>query len=175
MRDSSWRGPPVPRRPAAFPTSRPLLDSALLAPIQGFLHRLLDQPAQEARFRFGVEALGESLRLEDRLGESRDSSHEDQIRITPLGRFVVSELVGTFVYADAVVVDTPITDGSVRAATKDETTIVARVERCRAFKKYLDDCSAALRDADATSFWADVSKALEADINRVTERIGART
>ncbi len=113
--------------------------------------------------------------VEDRLGESRDSAHEDQIRITPLGRFVVSELVGTFVYADAVVVDTPITDGSVRAATKDETTIVARVERCRTFKKYLDDCSAALRDADATSFWADVSKALEADIDRVTERIGART
>lgn len=112
--------------------------------------------------------------VEDRLGESVFSSGQDQVRVTSLGRFVVSDLVGSFVYADAVVVDTPITDAATRASIKDETTIESRVARCRLFKKYLDACSAALRDADANAYWKGVSDALEADIRSVSASLGPR-
>lgn len=112
--------------------------------------------------------------VEDRLGENMFVAQQDQVRITALGRFVVSDLVRTFEYADAVVVDTPITDSFVRAKIKDEHTIEARVTRCRLFKQYLDSCSAALRDADATSLWTDVSNALDADTDRVIARLSPR-
>lgn len=110
---------------------------------------------------------------EDRLGEDLDASEQDQVRITSLGRFVVSELIGTFAYVDAVVVDTPITDASTRGCVRDEIAIMDRVARCRKFKEYLDSCSTALRDADALMFWSAVSSALEADLQRVAENSAA--
>lgn len=112
--------------------------------------------------------------VEDRLGESVFASTNDDIRITPLGKFVVAELMGTFVYLDAVLVDTPITDRVLRTHLHDEFSIDARVVRARAFKSYLDECAGAIRDADATSFWKGISEALAADISRVIANVGGK-
>jgi len=123
----------------------------------------------------GVAWLLKKKCLEDRLGENEIASPQDQIRITSLGKFIVSELIGTFVYLDAVVVDTPISDVKVRGAIQDEQTIESRLSRGRLFKDYLDACSAALRDADAESFWRSVSDSLTADMNRVKANLGGRS
>lgn len=122
----------------------------------------------------GVAWLLKAKCLEDRLGENVFSSIQDQVRITSLGKFIVSELIGTFVYIDAVVVDTPIADANVRLTIQDEHTIEARVSRGRAFKRYLDACSAAVRDADAASFWKAVSDSLDVDMDRVNASLGGR-
>ncbi len=118
----------------------------------------------------GVEWLLKTKCVEDHLGENVSASLQDQVRITSLGKFVVGELIGTFAYLDAVVVDTPITNAKARAAIKDEDTIEARVMRGRTFKQYLDECAKAIRDVDATAFWNTISNSMDADLNRVTIR-----
>lgn len=122
----------------------------------------------------GVSWLLKKECLEDKLGESVFSSLQDQVRVTSLGKFIVSELIGTFVYLDAVVVDTPIADAKVRLTIQDEHKIEARVSRGRVFKRYLDACAAGVRDADAASFWKSVSDSLDADMDRVNASLGVR-
>ena len=112
--------------------------------------------------------------VEDKLGENLFVSLQDEVRITSLGKFIVSDLIKTFVYLDAVVVDTPIADDNVRAEIRDERTIKARVSRGRTFKQYLDTCAKAIRDNDASSFWRTVSDSLDADMDRVTSSAHGR-
>lgn len=116
----------------------------------------------------GLYWLLKSKCVEDRLGENLFTPLQDQVRITSLGKFVVADLIGTFVYLDAVVVDTPITDAKVRATIHDEHTIENRVLRGRKFKQYLDECATTIRDADAAAFWKSTSDLLDADMIRVT-------
>lgn len=112
--------------------------------------------------------------MEDRFGEHGLTPLQDNLRITPLGKFAVAELLGTFAYIDAVVVDTPVTDAIARAAIKDEGNIEARIQRGRVFKRYLDGCASAIRDADAAAFWKAVSDSLDVDINRVAASASSR-
>lgn len=124
--------------------------------------------------RTGVAWLLKTKCVEDRLGDNLFEPLRDQVRITPLGKFLIAELIGTFAYIDAVVVDTPIVDSSVRASIHDELAIDNRVVRGRAFKRYLDECASGIRDADTAAFWKTVSDSLDADFNRVTASASGR-
>jgi hypothetical protein len=103
--------------------------------------------------------------------ESRDFDEDapvlgDEIRITSLGSYHVSFLVRRFIYHDAVVVDTPILNDTIRSKMRDVRLPLERVERVRAFVRYLDDAAESLSHSDARRLWSDISKAL---VNNVTD------
>jgi hypothetical protein len=95
-----------------------------------------------------------------------------EVRITPLGRFMLSGMVGWFTYADAVIIDTPIVDPEVRVKIRDEQAIIARLERCRVFREYLDACAAELRDTEAKLYWSGISDALASDVDNIARSLG---
>ena len=137
-------------------------------PAKGVVEYLCQLGFSQDTAQVGVDWLLKTKCAEDKLGENGLPSMQDQVRITSLGKFVVSELIRTFVYVDAVVVDTPITDANVRRTIQDEHAIEDRVVRGRIFKRYLDACASAVRDADAASFWRSVTDSLGEDIDRVS-------
>jgi hypothetical protein len=91
----------------------------------------------------------------------------DEIRITALGRYHVTSLVDTFVYLDAIVIDTPILDTTVRASIRDVQTIRDRLRRGRDFLRYLDSCAEHLRDADAKRIWLETHTRIASDITDI--------
>jgi hypothetical protein len=60
------------------------------------------------------------------------------LRATPTGVYHIERLAGEFQYLDAVVVDTPILDGPVRALIGDVKTFNQRLDRAEIFARYLD-------------------------------------
>jgi hypothetical protein len=75
------------------------------------------------------------------------SDSNDTIKITSLGRYHAVSLVKTFNYMDAVTVDTPVIDDSVRQKIQDVFPIRERLERCKLFLRYLDDSSRTMNDS----------------------------
>lgn len=59
-------------------------------------------------------------------------------RITNVGAYMHKEMITQFSYLDAVVVDTPILDPSVRSTLNDSRSIEDRLDRAKIFKTYLD-------------------------------------
>jgi hypothetical protein len=90
-----------------------------------------------------------------------------ELRITALGRYHITALVRTFVYLDAVVVDTPILDAQVRRGIADVTELRPRLSRARAFLRYLNQSAQELHDGNAIALWNDVHDAIESDIRRL--------
>ncbi|MBC8874587.1 MAG: hypothetical protein H8E44_34550 [Planctomycetes bacterium] len=74
------------------------------------------------------------------------------IRITNLGRYTINDVIYTFDYHGAVVVDTPILDEKKRAVIRDVFPIRRRLDRGDAFVDYLRSASRAVQDADAVRF-----------------------
>ncbi len=62
----------------------------------------------------------------------------DRCRLTQLGAYVLNRLLRSFVYYDAVVVDTPILSDEVRPLMLDARSISQRLERGDIFLKYLN-------------------------------------
>lgn len=94
-------------------------------------------------------------------------------RITTVGAYTYKRLIGTFVYVDAVIVDTPIVDREVGAKLDDVRDVEDRLERARIFIAYLDTQWKRI-GADGLPFaWADMRDALMGDIERA-ERSAAR-
>jgi hypothetical protein len=75
------------------------------------------------------------------------------LRITPLGRFHIFSLLPMFQYLDAIIIDTPIIDESVRRKIDDVEQIHERLARTEAFLSYLDDCSRAIKDGELLAEW----------------------
>lgn len=93
------------------------------------------------------------------------------VRITNLGRYHVNELIYTFNYYDAVVVDTPILDSKVRAIVEDVWPIQARLERGEAFLNYLLDASKSIQDADAVRFCDEVFDSAKNEIDEIRTKV----
>lgn len=94
----------------------------------------------------------------------------DALRITALGRYHVTELVRTFVYIDAVVVDTPIMDEVARRECSHVAELNERLARGRAFLRYLNHCSEELLDGAAIELWNSIHTAVERDITTIEAR-----
>lgn len=92
-----------------------------------------------------------------------DEGGED-LRVTALGRYHISDLVKTFVYIDAVVVDTPILDSDVARRLTDVETLVQRLPRARDFLRYIDKCAGHLADRNARDLWNRIHDAILLDI-----------
>jgi hypothetical protein len=90
-----------------------------------------------------------------------------RVRITRLGGYTIQRLISMFAYVDAVVVDTPIMDDTVRGMIGDAVTLRERVNRARNFRVYLDSCWAGW-GTEGTGFdWSGYSMRLNADIEHV--------
>jgi len=132
----------------------------------------------EAIIRFGQELGFSSAQIEfaithattRRLLQATPRNSDDQrrrYRITTVGAYTYKKLMGTFVYLDAVVVDTPIVDEQAAKRLDDCQDIEARVERAKLFAEYLNDSWESFRDADHAFDWDEVSQPLERDYERI--------
>lgn len=104
---------------------------------------------------------------------SEDWGNEiQQLRVTARGNYMISRLVRTFNYLDAIIVDTPVLDAEVRKSISDVMSINQRLERCEIFLGYLDNCSSALHDANASEFWRSACQAVRSEIKKIRQSLG---
>lgn len=73
-------------------------------------------------------------------------------RITNVGAYMHKEMITQFSYLDAMVVDTPILDPSVRSALIDSRSVEDRLTRARSFKSYLDGVWESFVSPDSLAF-----------------------
>jgi len=92
-----------------------------------------------------------------------------ELRVTPLGRYHVTELVKTFQYTDGVVIDTPIIDDNARAEIEIVREIKERTERARAFIRYLNKSAQSLIDANAIKLWNEIHDTVLEEIKQIEE------
>lgn len=88
-------------------------------------------------------------------------------RISTVGAYTYKKLIGTFVYLDAVIVDTPIVDEAVARQIDDCHDIADRVKRAKRFAGYLGECWQSLGAPDQPFDWDEVRQPLERDYERI--------
>lgn len=94
------------------------------------------------------------------------------IRATTVGVYHVRRLCKLFAYVDAMIVDTPIIDRSVREQLTNAWSITERVYRAELFCGYLDKQWAAVSDASGVFSWPLVAAELRDEIRRIREKQG---
>ncbi|GHE83779.1 hypothetical protein GCM10018782_65200 [Streptomyces griseoaurantiacus] len=117
---------------------------------------------------FSQEQIGAQL---DRAAKNNllvysESLEGGSYRPTSVGSYLYRRLAHSFSYIDAMIVDTPIVDPSVRRDIRDVHSIKDRLDRAKKFQTYLDSQWEAFTGADTeTPFrWSDVSIELANDI-----------
>jgi GTPase SAR1 family protein len=100
-----------------------------------------------------------------------DQSSSNRVRITQRGAYVLHRLMATFVYIDAVVIDTPIIDTEFRGLIWNARLIRDRVERARHFLGYLDTCWEGAPRVAGGFDWANESSKIFRDITAISERL----
>lgn len=97
-----------------------------------------------------------------------DEEPSARFRITTVGAYTYKKLMGTFVYLDAVVADTPVVDDDVAAGLEDAEEIEGRVERSRIFVDYLDKTwEAGFGTLELPFSWSEVKQPLARDYERI--------
>ncbi len=112
-----------------------------------------------------------------RLLQASPRNRDDQRRrhrITTVGAYTYKKLMGTFVYLDAVVVDTPIVDDAFANRLDDCQEIEARVERAKLFTEYLSESWEPFRGDDHAFDWDEVRQPLERDYERIERTLAKR-
>jgi hypothetical protein len=97
-----------------------------------------------------------------------------EYRITTVGAYTYRKLAGRFVYLDAIVVDTPIIDGSIADKLGDSRDIEDRLGRCRLFCRYLDEAWDRFDHPEAGFDWKEVRADLIADYERIERTLAKR-
>lgn len=119
----------------------------------------------------GVDYLTRKELLRLRVGETGASAQSQKVRITASGSFHLQNLPPIFQYLDAMVVDTPVMDASVRSGLTDVYTINERIARTRLFLSYLDNASKALKDSQLKEVWDEISLRAWREIEEIETRI----
>ncbi|RAO63612.1 hypothetical protein [Micromonospora saelicesensis] len=93
-------------------------------------------------------------------------------RITTVGSYMHKSMVKRFSYVDAMIVDTPITDVSIRRQVADVFAIRERIDRAEIFRTYLDQQWLKLGsiDSDSPFDWPSSSEQLKADLELAREK-----
>lgn len=94
-------------------------------------------------------------------------------RITTIGGYTYKKLLPSFIYLDAVVVDTPIVDRAAAEEIAHSREVEDRLARARRFLAYLDDQWLLIGQDDLPFDWPAISSQLKADFAR-TERSAVR-
>lgn len=98
----------------------------------------------------------------------------ERLRLTQTGAYLLHRLVRTFVYVDAVVVDTPVLDDETRADLTVGRTIEERLRRADLLLRYLNRQYAEFGELDTGLDWADISGAISREIHDVEVRLAGR-
>lgn len=110
--------------------------------------------------------------VESSVGAASDRpTGAERMRLTQTGAYLLHRLVRTFVYADAVIVDTPILDDTARSEIALGRTIQERLASVRAFVAYLDSQFAGFGELDTGFDWPDASAAIRKDVEEVEARL----
>lgn len=104
---------------------------------------------------------------------SRDGASHVNVRVTAAGVYTVRILVGIFTYLDAVVVDTPIVEPTMRQLIHDARNLPDRLRRAEVFRFYLDRQWRKLGEAaeGAPFDWPHFSRKLAIQVEEVTEKV----
>ncbi|WP_143337672.1 hypothetical protein [Dietzia sp. WMMA184] len=129
---------------------------------------------------FTLDQIDHHLQRATRHGLVERTDHGDagtQVRITAAGGYLYQELITSFPYLDAIVVDTPILDVDARGLIRDVHDIGDRLDRAESFVEYLEKCWAF--EGQSVPFdWPSISehaKATLEDVRRRANRPAART
>lgn len=95
---------------------------------------------------------------------------EDLVRITPLGKYHIFDLVSQFQYLDATIIDTPILDDDIRDQIKDVQPIEERLLRTELFLDYLNSSVDHINDADIRTLWGKILSVSLGHIEEIKER-----
>lgn len=101
------------------------------------------------------------------MGPRRDDETTRRYRITTVGAYTYKKLLGTFIYLDAVVVDTPIVDADAAEAIAHCRNVEDRLLRAGQFVSYLDGQWKGVNSAAVPLDWSHYSELLRADFERV--------
>jgi GTPase SAR1 family protein len=93
------------------------------------------------------------------------------LRVTTLGLYHISRLCSLFEYIDAVILDTPILDSSIRELTRDVLDIDSRLDRAELFQNYLDAQWSAMHLQGLGFDWSNSSVSLRRQINNIRGRL----
>ena len=103
--------------------------------------------------------------------EINKDNYPSLIRITSMGLYHFEKLLSSFVYLDAVVIDTPIFDENFRQNISDSYTIIERLERAIYFKDYLDKVWADSGIKNPNFDWNLFSSELNKGIKTIQDKI----
>lgn len=93
------------------------------------------------------------------------------LRLTPLGNYHITELVGRFPYLDAIVVDTPIIDPEFARAIKVVEPIRDRAERGRLFLRYLNNCAQSVANTPFYAHWERIHSNAANEITDIESKL----
>lgn len=92
-------------------------------------------------------------------------------RVTSIGAYYVKRLVTQFQYIDAMIVDTPIVNGAIRAEVTDAYGIADRLSRAKLFCDYLDSQWHLLQGSETAFNWSTVRTLVDRDIEYIYGKI----
>jgi hypothetical protein len=98
------------------------------------------------------------------------SDSADYVRVTTTGMYHVYELMKTFQYVDAMIVDTPILDATHRSGICDAGRIADRLARTRQFADYLNLMWNTAKLPTKPLDWSPIYKSLIVEIDRISTR-----
>lgn len=94
------------------------------------------------------------------------------LRITPIGAYHLHRLIRQFTYVDAIILDTPILDTSIRDSLEVSRSIEERLTRVNLFRTYLDkEWGKSGLDKVGNFPWRAVSVALKSDVQTIRSRL----
>ncbi|WP_020532035.1 hypothetical protein [Flexithrix dorotheae] len=93
------------------------------------------------------------------------------LRITTMGSYHLNYLCNQFTYIDAIIVDTPIFDNSIRQEVQDTFLIQKRIDRARIFIYYLDEIWQDLENKPTQFNWVKISQQIKKDIDKVEAKV----
>lgn len=137
--------------------------------IMGFAQGLGFVPSQ---IEFAIKHAVRTRLLQRSVRVGGDSAAE--YRITTVGAYTYRKLAGRFVYLDAIVIDTPITDGTVADQIVDCRDIEERLARCKVFCAYLDKAWDRFDHGEAGFDWQEVRSDLIDDYERIERTLAKR-
>jgi predicted type IV restriction endonuclease len=109
-------------------------------------------------------------RLLQRSPRTQDDGRR-RYRITTVGAYTYKKLMGSFVYLDAVIVDTPIVDPEVAGKIDDCSDIRDRLSRAVLFADYLDACWSETKPSGETFDWNEARASLADEYERIERTI----
>lgn len=102
-----------------------------------------------------------------------DKEKPPHLRATTVGIYHIKKLVALFTYIDAVVVDTPILDSTLRGRIRNEHYIRDRLDRAEMFLDYLNDKWKLIDESTIGFKWSDSAEELRQDIEGIRGRARA--